>query len=227
MAEEQGKDEKAEGEKLHRALRDAQPAWLRDGQGIRGPHALARLPSPDVHRRSDHPRGSVVRQPVPVTETATTTAEEQAAAASVPDIAFYLSDATEGDTAKVFVADGKVDGTFPDGMGGGDYVLTPGDPADAIIYVHATFNPETLELTSRSLGISAAADFPDSRVDEEGGFLYWQLGFTFLDGDTFRVVVTRTGDIHVELLYGAYNGKPALWAGAEIGWLDLESLLPL
>lgn len=150
-----------------------------------------------------------------------------------PDITFFLSDATvtEGDPPeennKVLVADGKIDGEFPAGMGSSEYTLDLENPGDSLIYAGITFNPTTLAITSRFLGVSTAADYPESRVESETeGFLYWLLGFTFFDSDDdFRITMVRTGDIHVELIYGALNGKPALWAGDENGWLDLD-LLP-
>lgn len=232
MAEEQGQDEKSEGEKLHRALRDAQPTWLRDGLGIRGPNALARPPSPDVHRRSDQPQGSVVRQPVPVSETTTATAEEQVAATSIPDISFYASDASDGDTKRVLINDGKVTwggvSTIPDGMGGGDFILDIDDPTDALIYVLVTFDPETLLKTSIAVAVNRAADMPESRVDEEGGFLVFLLAYTFIDGDgAFRVWNRRLGDISFEFTYAAMNGQPALLpVFTDPGYLDLTSLFP-
>lgn len=155
------------------------------------------------------------------------------AAQGDPDIAFFISDAstTEGEppviSNKVFVADGKINGTFPSGMGTSEYTLDLDNPADSLIYAGATFNPETLALTSRFLGVSDSPGFPESRVDEEGGFLYWLLGFTFFDvDDDFRVVMTRVGDINFELVYGSMNGRPALLpVEAGPGWLDLEQFI--
>lgn len=147
-----------------------------------------------------------------------------------PDITFFLSDATvtEGDppalSNKVFVADGKIDGAFPAGMGTSEYILDLPSPADSLIYAGVTFNPTTLAITSRFLGVSGSGDFPEPRVESlTEGFLYWLLGYTFFDvDDAFRIVMVRTGDIHTELIYGADAGKPALWAGDENGWLDLD-----
>lgn len=222
----------SEGDKLTRALREAQPAWLRDGHGIRGPHANARTPSPDVHRRSDQPRGSVVRQPVPVSETTTAAPEQTEAITSIPDISFYASDASEGDTKRVLVNDGKVTwggvSTYPDGMGGNDFILDINDPEDALIYVLATFDPETLLKTSITVAVNRAADVPESRVDEEGGFLVFLLAYTFIDTDgAFRVWNRRLGDISFEFTYAAMNGQPALLpVFTDPGYLDLTSLFP-
>lgn len=151
-----------------------------------------------------------------------------------PDITFFLSDATvtEGDppetSNKVFVADGKINGEFPAGMGSSEYTLDLDNPSDSLIYAGATFDPESLALTSRFLGVSASGDFPESRVDEAGGFLYWLLGFTFFDANSdFRIVMTRLGNINFELTYGSRNGAPALLpVETGPGWLDLESLFP-
>jgi hypothetical protein len=154
---------------------------------------------------------------------------EGAAAAADPDITFFLSDATTSDgdppvtTNKVFVADGKISGEFPSGMGTGEYILDLDDPADALIYAGVTFDPTSLAITSRFLGVSGSGDFPESRVDAvDGGFLYWLLGFTFFDeDDAFRIVMNRTGDIEVIFSYGGNNGQPALFVWPDIGALAL------
>lgn len=145
----------------------------------------------------------------------------------MPNVSFLLKDATtsEGDVVsnKVLVLDGKIDGTFPSGMGGGNYILDLADPGASLIYAGATFVPTTLALNSRFLGVSGFGDFPESRVESNTeGFLYWQLGFTYFDAQgNFQVWNTRLGEIWLELIYGSQNGQPALWAGAQIGWLDL------
>jgi hypothetical protein len=147
-----------------------------------------------------------------------------------PDISFFLSDATTNEgtppvtSNKVFIADGKINGAFPDGMGSSEYILDLADPSDSLIYAGATFNPTDLSITDRFLGVSGSGDFPESRVEgETSGFLYWMLGFTFFDSDdTFRVVNTRVGDINFEFSYGALNGLPALLiVDSAPGWLDL------
>lgn len=216
-------DKRTEERRLQQALRDALPSFLTDGHGVAGPNGGRR-----VSPASPFPPGRVHREPpqpffpeTPATETVA------GVTAFVPTIAFYPSNGStnvDGSLVyKVAIYDGKLDGEFPAGMGAGNYVLTVDDPNDCIIYVGSTFNPTTLAITSRFLALSTAADFPESRVESDTeGFLYWQLGFTFLDGEAFKVVVTRLGDIHTTLIYASANGQPALWAGPEIGMLDLE-----
>jgi hypothetical protein len=149
------------------------------------------------------------------------------AAADDPDITFFLSDASTSDgdvvSNKVFVADGKINGEFPDGMGTSEYILDLADPADSLIYAAVTFDPTTLAITSRFLGVSGSGDFPESRVeDATHGFLYWLLGFTFFDADdAFRIVMKRVGDIEVIFSYGAVSGQPALIVFPDIGGLAL------
>jgi hypothetical protein len=146
-----------------------------------------------------------------------------------PDITFFLSDAStsEGDppvvTNKVFVADGKISGAFPSGMGTSEYIIDLADPSDSIIYAGITFNPTTLSIDSRFLGAASSGDFPLSRIDDTThGFAYWQLGFTFFDvDDVFRIVMSRVGDIEVIFSYGAVSGLPALIVFPDIGGLAL------
>lgn len=225
--EEIAEGRNAEQERIFQALREAKPEFLRDGFGLRGPQV------PTIKRTTDFSQGEVIRQQV---QNAFPGEEVQQAQVStgvaVPNIAFILSNASTSESGttvnKVKVFDGKINGVFPSGMGFDNYVLTISDPADAIIYAGATFNPSSLAITSRFLGVSTASSFPESRVDETGGYLYWQLGFTFLDDDTFTIVSTRVGDINFELVYGSMNGLPALLpVDTGPGFLDLESLYPL
>jgi hypothetical protein len=139
--------------------------------------------------------------------------------AAPPNISFILSDATvtEGDppevSNKVKIADGKINGAFPSGMGAGpDYILDLDDPADSIIYAIVTFNAATLEITSRALGSCAATAFPEPSIDDSGiGTFAFQLGFTYMDDTSgFTIVNSYVGDINFSLVYGAMNGLPAL-----------------
>jgi hypothetical protein len=152
---------------------------------------------------------------------------------SAPAITFILTDATttEGTppvvSNKVLVADGKINGTFPTGMGFGNYILDLADPADSLIYAGATFNPTTLAITSRFLGVSGSGDFPESRIeDTTHGFLYWLIGFTYFDTKgQFQIMNVRPGNIDFEFEYGAMNAAPGLLVDGEPGWLDLVSIL--
>lgn len=221
-------ESRREDEKLLDALREAKPSAFADGFGIRGPQPERRRTLDDF-RHTDAQIGSISRRET-VPDFPAAVAEETAAGtgASVPNITFICSDATVSEGSppmpsnKVLVADGKIDGQFPSGMGFGNYTIDLADPSDALIYAGATFNPTTLALTSRFLGVSSSGDFPESRVESDtSGFLYWLLSFTYFDGEMFKVVNVRVGDIYTELIYGAQNGQPALFAGAQIGWLDL------
>lgn len=226
-AERRFGDSNIETARLEEALRNAKPEFLTDGFGIRGRTGDQRR-TLDQPRRTDSQLGQVNRYPrrsafPPEEATVTTTTTSKA----VPDIAFILKDASTSSagviTRKVLVFDGKIKGEFPAGMGFGNYILTLSDPNDSIIYAGATFNPKTLALTSRFLAISTAAAFPESRVESDSaGFLYWQLGFTYLSGDAFKIVSTKVGNIDFELTYGSQNGQPALLpVDSQPGWLDL------
>lgn len=221
-----------ERERMAQALRDAKPAFLNRPQDS---------PRPTIAQASpllDHPIGSVVRQP-PLPAFPPDKESEfviPSIGSALPNISFLLQDATttEGDppeeTNKVRVYDGKVNGQFPAGMGTGfDYVLDLADPSDSLIYVGVTFNPTTLLETSRFLGVSTAADYPEGRVESATeGFLYWLLGYTYFDADGAFVVWQSTlGNINFAFSYGSYNNKPALLPiDSENGWLDLEAIYP-
>lgn len=217
---------------LEQTLRDIKPAWQTDGLGLQGPrrHVTA-IPPTDV-QRTDFAGGAIIRQsPLPKFPEVPAVEEQATTATTVPSISFISSDASvvvHGiKTYKVLVADGKIKGTFPSGMGAGNYILTLGDPADSYIYAGATFNPTSLAITSRFLGVSSAAAFPESRVESAvSGFLYWQLAFTYLTArGVFKIINTRVGDINFELVYGAMNGQPALLpVNTDPGWLDLALL---
>lgn len=219
--------------RLDDALRNATPSVvsrLRD----QVPDRLRFLDEP---RRTDFdPAGQVVRHPVPPPFPERESAAQTliAGAGSVPDIAFIASDAsnTEGDPPvennRVLVADGKIKGQFPAGMGSGNYILDLADPADSLIYAGATFDPSTSAITSRFLGVSGSGDFPESRVESStSGFLYWLLAFTYFDVDgIFQVINARVGNINFEPTYGVLNTRPALWIDNEIGFLDLDAIYP-
>lgn len=222
-------ERRQEEQKILDELRNRKPSWQTDGFGIRGRQADLG-PTINEPRRTDAPIGTINRrQDVPsfltaVTEATTVTQEDNI------EINFLLRNAstTEDDvtTYKVLILDGKINGQFPAGMGGDDYVLTVGDPNDSIIYAGATFNPTTLEITSRFLDVTSAGSYPESRVDSDTeGFLYWQLGFTFLDDDVFHVRMARIGNINFALSYGSVSGTEALLpVDSEIGFLSLGFL---
>lgn len=214
------------------SIRDALRNWKPD---------LGKAPPPrdpdrqNLQRIGDEVPSAINREPrqPPFPEAPATNEVTQTAGTFTPFISLYLLDGTtrEGDppveSNKVLALDGRIDGQYPAGMGGGNYLIDLASPEDAIIYAGVTFNPSTLELTSRFLGVSGPGDYPESRVESATeGFLYWLLGFTYFDGNgTFRVWNSQVGDIYTTLLYGARNLAPALWAGEAQGWLDLDGIL--
>jgi hypothetical protein len=174
------------------------------------------------------------------------------------NIAFYLSfyGAEQKDDKieyKVLIFDGKINGTFPDGMGQGKYILKLEKPEDSLFYVGVTFSPDTLKITSRFCGVSTAQNFPKSEVTKDKpktppgppgtpppvpppgtppkpdtftGYLYWMIGFSYIDQKgVFKIVQTRLGDVNFELIYGANNAKPALLpVDVGIPWINLDAI---
>lgn len=210
---------KKEGERILQALRDAQPSSLRKTPAV----VIAAAP-----RQLEWGNGSVFRgQRADPFASAATQVEEQTGA-TIGNISFLLRNASivvaGVPTKRVKVFDGKINGQYPSGMGFGNYILTISTPSDAIIYAGLTFNPTTLAITSRFLGVSTAAAFPISRVDSATeGFLYWQIGFTYLDANgAFTIWQTKLGNIDFAFTYGAFNGAPALLpVDSQPGWLAI------
>lgn len=126
-----------------------------------------------------------------------------------PEISFAFKrqsgvDEDDNPVLQVLIKDGKINGEFPDGMGFGEYALTIPDGAGDI-WAGVTFDPDTLEITSRFLDSGTFPEPPDF------GTFYIYLGFAFLDGGgKFQVHNTYVGDINFELVYGAFNGQPAI-----------------
>lgn len=157
--------------------------------------------------------------------------ENPARAAGIGNVSFALSDATitvDGEPSnRVLVNDGKINGTFPSGMGFGNYILDLVDPSDSLIYAGVTFNPTTLAENSWFLGVSGSGDFPESRIESATeGFLYWLLGFTYFDdGGNFVVWNDRLGSIHFAFTYGVTNGARGLLPiDTGPGWLDTDAI---
>lgn len=213
-----------ERERVLQVLRDSKPSFLTDGFGLRGRHY------PQDRRTTDFPQTPVSRQQIsnefpPDESTATT----QVSGTSVPNITFLVSDASNvvagQPNNRVLVADGKINGVYPSGFGGGNFILDLNTPEDALIYFGVTFNPTTLAETSRFCAESTSALFPESRVESATeGFLYWLQAFTYFDANgVFQIRNVRAGDINFQLVYGAQNGKPALLpVNSDPGWLDLD-----
>lgn len=231
---------KKEGERIMDALRKAQPSFVRNppGQNI----TVAGSPSAAIQGRfgasglefeqKKWNQAGVKRTRADIFTPPEAEPEQQATGESVPKIAFIVSNATvfEGDppveSNKVLVKDGKINGNYPTGMPSNDtYTIDLADPADSLIYAGITFDPTTLAINSRFLGVSDSANFPESRVESDtSGFIYWLLAFTYFDVDgNFKVVNSRVGDINFSFSYGASGGAPALLpVDSAPGWLDLS-----
>lgn len=226
-----------EGERIMEALRQARPSGLNQ---LRPPNIVVAQDSRAQEWNSGVSRPP--RQPAFPPDDASVAQTVQQTGFS-PNISFLLQDATtvSGDPPvtihKVLVFDGKINGTFPAGMGTGNYVLTiPEDvlAATAIIYAGITFDPQTLLENSWFLDVKKPADVPESRVEDlTHGFLYWQIGFAYntapvppaIVGD-FTIWQTLFGDINFAFSYGNYNNKPALLPVTSApGWIDLDAIL--
>lgn len=153
---------------------------------------------------------------------------------SLPFLLTLVPSETMGaDHWAVRVQDGRVNGEFPDGplpepmgpggSGKGYIVVEVPDVSDCLIYLEADFNADTLEMSSLDIKACAAADFPTNEVttdDPPIGNLNILIGFTWLrpppsgspDGTPSTPMVTNSiiGDINFNLIYGAYNGAPAI-----------------
>lgn len=208
-------------------LRDAKPRF------IDNPGAIPKVTIVPASPLLDQPRGSITKN-IPSDPFGTTFQEVSSSSQGTNlQVAFALSNASSstGDppvtTYKAKIFDGKVNGQYPTGMGFNNYVLTVPNPNDCLIYVGITFNPTTLAITSVFAATSTAAAYPESRVETpSSGFLYYLIGFTFLDvHNAFHVVNARLGNINFVLIYGSQNGNPALLpVDSEPGWLDLDLL---
>lgn len=227
MADES--DEAIERKRLQDAVRDAKPAILKDNKPLFGTPPQPRRIEDEV-RRTDHPRGSVLIQPQrpPFPPPAATASTTVSTSASVPSISFILSDASEIVSNvlvhKIHVDDGQIDEEFPTGMGSGGITLTPSDANDGVVMAGVQFDPTTLAITDRFVNVYTTATVPESRVEDDAtGFLYWKLGYCFIEDDIFNIINTWTGDINFAFTYGELNGKPALLpVHSNPGWIDLD-----
>jgi hypothetical protein len=130
---------------------------------------------------------------------------------ALPDASHYsfqLENASEGDDAKVRIMDGEVNGEVPDGMGTDDYVIDTHDGGKVTLII--TYDNNTLEITSKTFAVY------DEIPDAELGVFYIEIGATFVDHDEsghikeFTTVNTQCGDINFNMIYGAFNGNPAI-----------------
>jgi hypothetical protein len=116
-------------------------------------------------------------------------------------------------TILIHVGYGEINDTPPSGMtGADDYVLTiPGAADGTEIYAVVTYDTDTLDITSRSLGFDFSV--PDSTL----GILYIPIGFVDITyGPTGAISEVsphnrHCGDINISFVYGAANAAPALF----------------
>jgi hypothetical protein len=218
------------------ALVAAKPRyWMSElGTDMRTPGEVSRGIYPP---RPFFPPPTITRQVASSPDPVEVTQKDTVAGSSLSNISFLLTDASTTAagpppviTYKVKVFDGKINGTFPSGMGGGNYILTVPTVDTYYIIAGVTFNPSTLAENSWFLDIKLAADVPESRVeDATHGFLYWQVGFVYFTGagptQVMHIWITRLGDINFALTYGNYNAKPALLpVDSAPGWIDLDGI---
>lgn len=223
----------AESAKLDEALRNAAPSILKSGEPIFGGRSPMFQRTDDEPRRTDFSVGTVTgtpqRPPFPADTSESIT---QVSSGVGMNCSFLMKNATVTvagvTTFKVLILDGKINGTFPSGMGFGNYKLTVPTQATYMILAGVTFNPTTLLETSRFLEIDLPAAVPESRVESAtAGFLYWQIGFVYFTAGKMIIWQTWLGDINFAFSYGAYNGKPALLPiHSNPGWLDLDGMFP-
>ncbi len=211
-----------------KALREAKAEWQKDNKGLRGDAAN---PPHDFHKSPVQvPRPKIERGPIqPPFPSVVTEEVTQQVGGTALKVNFALSNASTkvGDSVvhKVLVQDGKINGVFPSGMGGGNYILTPDDPSYAEIWAGLTFDIATLAPDEPFVQINSAGDSPESRCEEESGFLYWFLGFCYFDVDgLFLVQNARVGDINFSFTFGSNNGAPGLLpVDSGPGWLDMAA----
>jgi hypothetical protein len=145
----------------------------------------------------------------PTAKTGTT--EEQTNGGGGADYTFALEGSILNDyTADVLIHDGEVNGETPAGMGTDEYSLSV-DYDGAFINLIVTYSPTTLEITSLTFEVNS--EVPDPSL----GTFYVEIGRVYLDfnedtGKLAKVTTlnTQCGDINFALIYGAFNGAPAL-----------------
>ncbi len=142
-----------------------------------------------------------------ISSTATSGGRAGGGSISLP---FQVKDVSADDGLKVQVTDGKINGEFPAGMGFGNYILDVAEESFQEVYAIVTFDSETLDISSRTLGVSNSP--PDS---EDGTAIIpiADLQVTY-DGDGNPILAIEqieVGDINFDFLYGQVNGQPSLF----------------
>jgi hypothetical protein len=215
---------------IMRALAKAQAPWQRDGQGIRGPNPTITNKQPDPPPEGRWPikiESPPATESFPKDETPSVTREEgDESSAETNTYSFKGTVASidkDAGTVEVHVGYGEINEEPPDGMSGADdYFLTISVDGTEI-YAVITYDPDTLEITSRSLAF--ASEVPESEL----GTLYVPLIAIDIDTDgsgNIREVVVRNrhcGDIIFALIYGSVNGKAAIIPLANLGdWAEVN-----
>lgn len=181
-------------------------------------HALLNKP-----RQMPERVGTITRRPTEFPPTQQVTQNTTSGSSVEINFSFQLENASVGNTPKVLIRDGEVNGETPIGMGTDSYVLTVYD--GAFINLIVTYDTSSLAVTSLTFEVNSFV--PDPTL----GTFYIEIGRTYVDfGDTgnissFTPVNTQCGDINFQLIYGAVSGQPALIPVAVYsGWVSAAAI---
>jgi hypothetical protein len=116
-------------------------------------------------------------------------------------VAFSVVDISSGNNLAVQVLDGHVNFEYPSGMGFGDFTLTIS--SSTTVYLIITYNTTTLAITSRSITTGST---PDSTQ----GTVYIELADVTVGDGALEIEQLHEGNINMALIYGAFNGAPAI-----------------
>lgn len=210
-------------DELLKRLADAQPSFLKDGQGIRGnPIKVLSGKTPTTSKYN-----FAITQPPPETTPFPTPSPSEAGGTQNPGGAagsnvygFQLDLDSIDQTAytiDIHVRYGEINLEPPDGMtDADDYVFTiPGANDGEEIWAGIIFDIPTLSLTDRYLDHGLV--IPNSTLVGTTGTLIVPIGFIDIQyggGGSISVVTPRNrhcGDINIGFVYGAVNGSPGLF----------------
>lgn len=217
-AQKHAQEQVAEHDRIMEKVRAAKPSWQTDGMGLRGDAPLNNFASrapvdyggggPQV---SEESKRSIPRPAFPVLTPQVPTQVAPDAASTV-SLAFLLTPATDPATGalSVTVTDGLINDVYPSGMGYGGYTLAVVEEPYQQVYAVVLYDEDTLEITSRTLGIS------DSPPTSESGSLVIPIGYLTVTYDGGgKPILTATnqtvGNIKFQFIYGSYNAAPALF----------------
>lgn len=229
-------DAEQQAQEIQMGLSKAEPGWVTDGLGVRGPQVGGSRPTLEPRRSTDQPTGNVNREPLQPKFPEVIPEDEAIVDGALNlNASFLMKDASivvnRKPVNRVLVQDGKINGVFPSGMGFGNYILTVDGALTTIIFAVLTFHPTTLLETSKYLVTWKAGD-PlniESRVESPTlGYLYYQIGFTYFTAAAkpqFTIWQTRLGDINFAFGYGVTNAARGLLPmDSGPGWLDTEAI---